>query len=123
MALSLFEAEQTIIFRITASRVEEQWQERTFVARILTRAGDGVEVTANKAGTASFHVLDTPLVAPLLHPPSVQAAFDRDQWKALPHGVAHSVLVKRSCVRTYKGQAYTGIANDLCNLTNTHDAI
>ena len=61
MALSLFKTEQTIIFRITASRIEEQWQERTFVARLLTRGGDELEITANKAGTIA--------IGPRLEPP------------------------------------------------------
>ncbi|CAL1173405.1 unnamed protein product [Cladocopium goreaui] len=64
----------------------QDWQEKTYCARILLRDGSEMEVQATKAGM--------------------------EQWRNLPKYVAHTAEITRTVIKPYKAEEKTGIRSE-----------
>ena len=83
--ISPFKPKQNVLFQILTDRIED-WQEKTYCARILLRDGSEMEVQATKAGM--------------------------EQWKNLPKYVAHTAEITRTVIKPYKAEEKTGIHSE-----------
>jgi hypothetical protein len=83
--VSPFKQKQNVLFQILTDRIED-WQEKTYCARILLRDGSEMEVQATKAGM--------------------------EQWRNLPKYVAHTAEITRTVIKPYKAEEKTGIRSE-----------